>query len=210
MSPQRLIGMLLFPRLTQLDLTGPFEVFARLPNTQVHLVARTLEPVTTDRGLAIVPTMTFGECPPLDVVMVPGGAGQQDLMEDKVVLAFLRRQAQGAQYVSSVCTGSLVLGAAGLLKGKRATCHWTVIDCLGYLGAIPTAARVVVDGNVVTGAGVVQASTSRCGSPPFWRARPWRARPNCRSNTIRSRHSGDRPQPRTPKPLRRCGRARRN
>lgn len=154
MSPQRLIGMLLFPRLTQLDLTGPFEVFARLPNTQVHLVARTLEPVTTDRGLAIVPTITFGECPQLDVVMVPGGAGQQDLMEDEVVLAFLRRQAQGAQYVTSVCTGSLVLGAAGLLKGRRATCHWTVIDCLGDLGAIPTAARVVVDGNVVTGAGV--------------------------------------------------------
>jgi putative intracellular protease/amidase len=107
MSPQRLIGMLLFPRLTQFDLTGPFEVFARLSNAQVHLVAGTLEPVTTDRWLAIVPTITFGECPPFDVVKVPGGAGQQDLMEDEVVLAFLRRQAQEAQYVTNRC------GAAG-------------------------------------------------------------------------------------------------
>jgi cyclohexyl-isocyanide hydratase len=151
----RRIGMLLFPRMTQLDLTGPYEVLARLPNTVVELVARTREPVTTDRGMQIVPTTTYSDCPPLDVIMVPGGAGQQDLMEDEAALAFLRKAAASAKYVTSVCTGSLVLGAAGLLKGKRATSHWSAVDHLALLGAIPTHERVVIDGNVVSGAGVV-------------------------------------------------------
>ncbi len=146
--------MLIFPRLTQLDMTGPYEVLARLPDTKVELVARTLAPVTSDRGMQIVPTTTYADCPPLDVVMVPGGPGQQDLMEDEEALSFLRRQAAGAKYVTSVCTGSLVLGAAGLLKGKRATCHWAAIDHLKLLGAIPVSEKVVIDGNVVTGAGV--------------------------------------------------------
>ncbi len=146
--------MLLFPRLTQLDLTGPYEVLARLPNSTVDLVSRTLDPVKTDRGMTIVPTVTYATCLPLDVVMVPGGPGQQDLMEDEEALGFLRKQAVTAQYVTSVCTGSLVLAAAGLLKGKRATCHWAAIDHLALLGAIPVRERVVVDGNVVTGAGV--------------------------------------------------------
>jgi len=150
----RRIGMLIFPRLTQLDMTGPYEVLARLPNTVVDLVARSLEPVTTDRGMQIVPTVTYETCQPLDVVMVPGGPGQQDLMEDEAALDFLRRQAATATYVTSVCTGSLVLGAAGLLKGRRATCHWAAIDHLALLGAIPVHERVVVDGNIVTGAGV--------------------------------------------------------
>jgi cyclohexyl-isocyanide hydratase len=150
----RQIGMLIFPRLTQLDMTGPYEVLARLPNTKVHLVAGTLEPVTTDRGMQIVPTVTYETCPPLDVVMVPGGPGQQDLMEDEVVLSFLRRQAETAKYVTSVCTGSLVLGAAGLLQGKRATCHWNALEHLKLLGAIPASEKVVIDGNIVTGAGV--------------------------------------------------------
>ena len=150
----RRIGMLLFPRLTQLDMTGPYEVLARLPETKVELVARTLDPVTTDRGMQIVPTVTYETCPPLDVVMVPGGPGQQDLMEDEVALGFLRKQAASAKYVTSVCTGSLVLGAAGLLKGKRATCHWAAIDHLAALGAQPTSEKIVVDGNVITGAGV--------------------------------------------------------
>ncbi len=151
---QRTIGMLIFPRLTQLDMTGPYEVLARLPNTMVHLIARTLEPVKTDRGMMIVPTVTYADCPQLDVVMVPGGPGQQDLMEDEVALEFLRRQARGAKYVTSVCPGSLVLAAAGLLKGKRATSHWAAIEHLKPLGAIPVSERVVVDGNIVTGAGV--------------------------------------------------------
>jgi cyclohexyl-isocyanide hydratase len=150
----RLIGMLIFPRLTQLDMTGPYEVLARLPDTKVELVARTLDPVTTDRGMQIVPTVTYDSCPPLDVVMVPGGPGQQDLMEDEAALAFLRKQAATAQYVTSVCTGSLVLGAAGLLKGKRATCHWAALEHLKPLGAIPVSEKVVIDGNIVTGAGV--------------------------------------------------------
>ncbi|HVZ54504.1 MAG TPA: DJ-1/PfpI family protein [Pseudolabrys sp.] len=150
----RHIGMLIFPRLTQLDMTGPYEVLARLPNTTVHLIARTLDPVTTDRGMQILPTVSYADCPPLDVVMVPGGPGQQDLMEDQEALGFLRRQAASAQFITSVCTGSLVLAAAGLLKGKRATCHWAAIDHLALMGAIPTRERVVVDGNVVTGAGV--------------------------------------------------------
>jgi cyclohexyl-isocyanide hydratase len=150
----RRIGMLIFPRLTQLDMTGPYEVLARLPDTQVDLVAKTMDPVTTDRGMQIVPTVTYETCPPLDIVMVPGGPGQQDLMEDEATLSFLRKQAAGAKYVTSVCTGSLVLAAAGLLKGKRATCHWAAIEHLALLGAIPTKERVVVDGDVVTGAGV--------------------------------------------------------
>jgi cyclohexyl-isocyanide hydratase len=152
--PERLIGMLIFPRLTQLDMTGPYEVLARLPNTKVYLVAHTMAPVKTDRGMEIVPTITLADCPQLDLVMVPGGAGQQDLMEDAIVLEFLRKQAAGAKYVTSVCTGSLVLGAAGLLKGKRATCHWTAIEHLRPLGAIPMSQRVVMDGNIITGAGV--------------------------------------------------------
>ena len=151
---ERLIGMLIFPRLTQLDMTGPYEVLARLPNTKVHLVAHTMTPVKTDRGMEIVPTITFADCPQLDLVMVPGGPGQQDLMEDEIVLEFLRKQAQGVKYLTSVCTGSLVLGAAGLLKGRRATCHWAAMDHLKPLGAIPVSERVVTDGNVITGAGV--------------------------------------------------------
>ena len=154
MATERQIGMVIFPKLTQLDMTGPYEVLARLPNTKVHLVAHTLDPVTTDRGMQIVPTTTFADCPPLDVVMVPGGPGQQELMEDPAAIEFLQRQARDAKYVTSVCTGSLVLGAAGLLKGRRATTHWAAMDHLAPLGAIPVSERVVVDGNVITAAGV--------------------------------------------------------
>jgi len=151
---ERLIGMLIFPRLTQLDMTGPYEVLARLPNTRVHLVAHTMAQVKTDRGMEIVPTMTLADCPQLDLVMVPGGAGQQDLMEDAVVLEFLRKQAAGAKYVTSVCTGSLVLGAAGLLKGYKSACHWAWRDMLKDFGAIPVAERVVRDRNRISGGGV--------------------------------------------------------
>jgi cyclohexyl-isocyanide hydratase len=150
----RRIGMLIFPRMTQLDMTGPYEVLARLPDTTVELIARTRDPVKSDRGLQIVPTTTYNECPPLDVIMVPGGPGQQELMEDEEALSFLRKQAAQAKFVTSVCTGSLVLGAAGLLKGKRATSHWAAVEHLALLGAIPVCEQVVVDGNIVTGAGV--------------------------------------------------------
>ena len=148
------IGLLLFPGMTQLDFTGPYEVFARLPDSTVHIVAKSLDPVRTDRGLVLTPTVTCAECPRLDVVVVPGGPGQQALMEDAEILDFLRHQAQGAQYVTAVCTGSLVLGAAGLLQGYRATTHWLALPLLELLGATPVEARVVVDRNRVTGGGV--------------------------------------------------------
>ena len=148
------IGMLLFPRLTQLDLTGPFEVFSRVPDAQVLLLWKTLEPVEADTGLRLLPYATLRDCPPLDIICVPGGPGVNDLMEDEEVLAWLRDRAATARYISSVCTGSLVLGAAGLLRGKRATSHWGARDLLATFGATPTAGRVVRDGSVFTGGGV--------------------------------------------------------
>jgi cyclohexyl-isocyanide hydratase len=148
------IGLLLFPRLTQLDLTGPFEVFANTPGAKVHLLWKTLEPVRAITGMAIVPDTTLAECPQLDVICVPGGSGVAEVMEDPEVLDFLRRQAAGARYITSVCTGALVLGAAGLLRGKHATTHWGSHDFLKTLGAIPTQGRVVRDGNIFTGGGV--------------------------------------------------------
>lgn len=131
------IGLLLFPDVTQLDLTGPWEVFARTPGVECHLIWKDRQPVRSDRGLSILPTATFGDCPLLDVICVPGGPGQIALMSDEETLDFLRRQAEQAQWVTSVCTGSLVLGAAGLLKGYRATSHWSSIDQLALLGAEP-------------------------------------------------------------------------
>ena len=148
------IGMLVFPDVTQLDLTGPYEVLARVPDATIHLVWKTLDPVRSDRGLLLQPTCTMDECPPLDVICVPGGPGQVDLMADDRVLDFLRRIAPGCRYVTSVCTGALVLGAAGLLKGLRATTYWAAHDQLRVFGATPVACRVVIDGNRITGGGV--------------------------------------------------------
>lgn len=148
------IGLLLFPALTQLDLTGPFEVFARAPDTKVHLIWKNLELVVSDRGMAIQPTTTFDTCPALDIICIPGGPGQINLMEDEEVLSFIRAQSKQAKLVTSVCTGSLVLGAAGLLKGYKATTHWASLDQLALLGAEPVNERVVRDRNRITGAGV--------------------------------------------------------
>ncbi len=148
------IGLLLFPDLTQLDLTGPYEVFSRAPNTKVHLIWKNLNPVVSDRGMAILPTTTFNTCPKLDVICVPGGPGQINLMEDEDVLSFIRHKSTEAGLVTSVCTGSLVLGAAGLLKGYKATTHWASLDQLALLGAEPVNERVVRDRNRITGAGV--------------------------------------------------------
>lgn len=148
------IGLLLFPDITQLDMTGPYEVFTKLPGAEVHLVWKSLEPVTANGGMQITPTTTFAACPQLDLVCVPGGPGMNALLNDEETLAFLRKQAAGARYVTSVCTGALVLGAAGLLKGKRAATHWMSRDMLKAFGATPVAQRVVVDGNVITGGGV--------------------------------------------------------
>lgn len=148
------IGLILFPRLTQLDLTGPFEVFARIPNAKVHLIWKTLDPVISDVGLPIVPTITFDACPDLDVICIPGGPGMNALLEDDEVLTFVAREGAKARYVTSVCTGALVLGAAGLLKGYKAATHWASMDFLAAFGATPVKTRVCIDRNRVTGGGV--------------------------------------------------------
>lgn len=148
------IAMVLFPRLTQLDLTGPYEVLARLPETEVDLLHHDLEPVPSDRGLVLTPTATFDSYGAPDILFVPGGPGQLAAMRDEALIGFLRRAGEHAQYVTSVCTGSLLLGAAGLLVGRRATTHWSVLEQLALLGAEPVRERVVIDGNLVTGAGV--------------------------------------------------------
>ncbi len=148
------IGLLLFPRVQQLDLTGPYEVFASMPDARVHLVARALGPVTAATGLVLTPTVTFADCPALDVLCVPGGVGVNALLRDEATLGFVRAQAARARYVTSVCTGAFVLGAAGLLRGRRATTHWGSHDLLAAYGAVPVRARVVRDGNLLTGGGV--------------------------------------------------------
>ena len=148
------IGLLVFPKLTQLDLTGPLQVFSSVPGAQVHLIWKRIEPVPSDSVLVLTPTITFADCPQLDVICVPGGAGADDMIDDEEVLDFVRRQAEGAQYITSVCTGSLVLGAAGLLRGYRAATHWTAMDFLKPFGATPTRTRVCIDRNRITGGGV--------------------------------------------------------
>ena len=148
------IGLLLFPDITQLDMTGPYEVFTKFPEAEVHLVWKTIDPVMANGGMHILPTTTFAQCPQLDLVCVPGGAGMNPLLNDPETLAFLKTQAATARYVTSVCTGALVLGAAGLLKGRRAATHWMSREMLRDFGAIPVADRVVKDGNVITGGGV--------------------------------------------------------
>jgi cyclohexyl-isocyanide hydratase len=150
----RHIGILVFPGVQQLDLTGPYEVFASLPDTKVHLIWKDHGQITSATGLVLIPTMTFGECPKLEVICVPGGGGVNALLEDAAVLEFVRGQAKQARYVTSVCTGSLVLGAAGLLKGRKATTHWYAHDFLEKFGAIPVHGRVVRDGNLITAGGV--------------------------------------------------------
>src|ERR1700752_5129409 len=147
-------GMLVFPNMTQLDLTGPYEVLARLPSAQTLLLWKNLDPVRSEHGLTILPMATLESSGPLDLILVPGGPGINPLLEDAQVLAFLRRAAVEARYVVGVCTGSLVLGAAGLLRGRRAATHWMSRELLRAFGAEPVAERVVVDGNVFTGGGV--------------------------------------------------------
>lgn len=153
--PALRVVMLAYPRMTQLDLTGPFEVFARLPGVTIDLAwKKGNKPVEDASGLRIMPTAAFGALSGCDLLFVPGGPGQLDLMEDGPTLDFLRRMAAGARFVTSVCTGSLLLGAAGLLKGYRATSHWLSLPQLALLGAEPVAERVVIDRNRITGAGV--------------------------------------------------------
>ena len=154
MSPPLQIGFLLFPKLTQLDLAGPVQVFSSVPDWQLHLIWKRIEPVPSDSVLTLTPTITFADCPQCDVICVPGGVGSDDMVNDEEVLAFLRRQAEGAKYITSVCTGALVLGAAGLLSGYRAATHWTAREFLVPFGAIPSRERVCIDRNRITGGGV--------------------------------------------------------
>jgi cyclohexyl-isocyanide hydratase len=208
------IGFLVFPGITQLDLTGPAEVLFRLPGARIDLLWKTTEPVRSSSGLLLTPTACFQDCDALDILCVPGGFGIEDLLDDREVLEFLVRVSANARYVTSVCTGSLLLGAAGLLRGKRATTHWAWLDQLEKFGATPSEERVVIDGNVVTGGGVtagidfaltllaeiagrdfaeeVQLALQYDPRPPFTGGTPRRARPEILERVSRryaQRHS---------------------
>lgn len=148
------IVCVLFSGFTQLDLTGPYEVFHRIPGAEVHLVAASLEPVVSEAGLTILPTLTFMDAPQADVLFVPGGPGVNDAMLDDDLLGFVRRQGERAAWVTSACTGALLLGAAGLLAGYQAATHWASMEFLEPFGAWPIHQRVVVSGNRLTGGGV--------------------------------------------------------
>jgi cyclohexyl-isocyanide hydratase len=146
--------MIVFDGMTNLDFAGPADIFARVPNARVHVLGRTRDAVVTDARIRVLPDMTFAEAPELDLLFVGGGPGTTALMEDRDVLAFLAARAPRARWVTSVCTGSLVLGAAGLLRGYRATSHWTALEVLRLLGADAVGERVVIDRNRITGGGV--------------------------------------------------------
>jgi cyclohexyl-isocyanide hydratase len=148
------IGFVIFPQLTQLDFTGPLQVLSRLPGAAMHIIAKSEAPVPSDCGLSLVPTSTFAACPDLDVICVPGGFGVVEAIGDQETVELVRRQAAGARYVTSVCTGAFVLGAAGLLEGRRATTHWAYTDLLPMVGAVHEKARIVKDGNIITAGGV--------------------------------------------------------
>jgi cyclohexyl-isocyanide hydratase len=149
------IGFVIFPDLTQLDFTGPLQVLSRLPQSATHIVAKSEARVPSDCGLGLVPTHTFADCPPLDLLCVPGGShGVARAIGDRETIEFVRRQAGTAKYVTSVCTGAFILGVAGILKGRRATTHWAFTDLLPLVGATHEKARVVRDGNVITAGGV--------------------------------------------------------
>jgi cyclohexyl-isocyanide hydratase len=149
-----LIGSLMFDEMDQIDLTGPFEVLSRVPNSTYRIYAKTSSPVRDLNGLRLIADATLAEAPPLDVLHVPGGPGQEALMEGQEVIAWIQKQAAGARCIFAVCTGALLCGAAGLLKGRRATTHWSSLHLLPFFGAIPVNERVVVDANYVFAAGV--------------------------------------------------------
>jgi cyclohexyl-isocyanide hydratase len=148
------VGFVIFPNLTQLDFTGPLQVLSRVPGAAMHIIAKSDAPVPSDCGLSLVPTRTFATSPRLDLVCVPGGFGVVEAIRDPQTVEFVRDQAKRARYVTSVCTGAFVLGAAGLLEGRRATTHWAYTDLLPLVGATYQKARVVRDGSVVTAGGV--------------------------------------------------------
>ena len=147
------IGFLIFPRFQLIDLAGPFDLFAQVPDSRLHLIWKDLEPLRATAGCDLKPTTTLDACPALDLICIPGGTGVNALMQDAEILDFVRAQAASARFVTSVCTGALVLGAAGLLRGKRATTHWASHHLLKELGAIPVEERIVTDGKLITGGG---------------------------------------------------------
>ncbi|GAB5502999.1 DJ-1/PfpI family protein [Pyruvatibacter sp.] len=148
------IGFLMYPMVTALDALGPAQILSAVPGAQMHYIWKEKTPVASDSGYTINPTHDFDDCPQLDVICVPGGFGQVDIMNDEAVLGFLRTQGQNAKYVTAVCTGSLLLGAAGLLDGYEASCHWAWHEQLSLVGATPKHGRVVRDRNRMTGGGV--------------------------------------------------------
>jgi cyclohexyl-isocyanide hydratase len=147
-------GGLIFPRMDQIDFTGPFEVLSRIPNSTIHVIAKTKSTIRDIQGLILTPEMSIAEAPVFDVLLVPGGYGQQELMNDDDVLSLIRNHFTAGRLVFSVCTGALLCGVAGILRGRQATRHWAAWNPLPYFGATPVRSRVVVDGNLVTAAGV--------------------------------------------------------
>jgi cyclohexyl-isocyanide hydratase len=149
------VGFLVYPGVVQLDVMAAYQVLSFPPNFKLHLIWQTLDPIASNEGLIITPTTTISNCPQLDVICVPGGGiGQVEIMHDPEILDFLRQQSAAARYITSVCTGSTILAAAGLLQGYRATCHWAFRSQLALLGVDVVSQRVVIDRNRVTGAGV--------------------------------------------------------
>jgi len=206
------IGFVIFPDLTQLDFTGPLQVLSRLPQSATHIVAKSATPVPSDCGLGLVPTHTFANCPPLDLICIPGGSeGVAGIINDRETIEFVREQAGAAKYVTSVCTGAFVLGVAGLLKGRRATTHWAYTGLLPLVGATHEKARVVKDGNVITGGGVtagidfglsvvaeiagetaarkIQLGIEYDPAPPFDSGHPDKA-PKLKSELLSARYNG--------------------
>lgn len=148
------VGCLIFPQMDQIDFTGPFEVLSRMPDTTVQIMARELTPVCDVQGLQLAPDMRIAEAGDFDVLLVPGGYGQQALMHDEEVLGLIRKQIDAERLLFSVCTGALLCGAAGVLAGRQVTTHWAARSLMPYYDAILADARVVVDGNIISAAGV--------------------------------------------------------
>ena len=189
------IGILLFPKVTQLDFTGPLQVFSSVPGAKVHLIWKRIEPVASDSVMILTPTTTFADCPQLDVICVPGGMGTDDMVNDEEMLAFLRKQADGARFITSVCTGSLVLGAAGLLKGYRAATHWSAIDYLPAFGAIRSMIFASTSGGAVSG------DPDWNGGEGLYSRRSWIASAVVRSTSIDTRVSAKSIPAVTPPPV---------
>jgi len=149
-TPSIKIGMMLFSNLSELEFMAPYGIFSYLPNTQIYRIAPTLEPVYSDSGFPLIPNASFEKVPELDVLFIPGGLGVTAKLEDAEFLRFLQRQGERARYITSICSGSLLLAAATLLRGHRATTDWASLVLLSMFGAEPVADRIVVDRNRIT------------------------------------------------------------